>query len=161
MPNKKSSPAKKANGSRPKKRERANALDLADLREYLDEVHTLTDKMESSNARTRQNIGKIYERASAALNLTKKAVAKAFRKERAQVKEEAQEQVKGTAEDRDSYLRIASAYGDDSPIGQWASKLAAQIVEEGEAAEENEGEPVGGGAARIATVTPLRAPAGH
>lgn len=154
MPKKKRSGATTA---KPKRRERANALDMKDLREFLDEVHEITDKMETSNARARQNIGKVYERASAALSLTKKAVAGVFRKERQQLKEEMRAQEKGTAEDRDSYLRLATAYGDDSPLGQWAMKVAAQIVDGEEGEDEPETSPAHR-AAHVATVTPLRQP---
>lgn len=160
MPNRKPSRGKSGNGKRPapQKRDRANAVDMDKLREFLDEVHDLTDKMESRNAATRQNIGKAYERAAAATDLTKKAIMGAFRLERKLRKEEEQAQDKGTSKDRDSYLQLASAFGDDNPIGAWAKNLADHITDgedEGDEADEAEEKD----SAPKATVHQLRGPA--
>jgi len=120
----------KPKGSRGSKLQ--NSLNEEDLRPFLDEVHSLTDSMEEYSAGRRQQIGKVYEKASEKLGMTKPAVMFIFKAERRDRKDAAKA-AKMDASDRDSLEKASSAFG--GPFGDWLKDMAGRAGQQSEAAE--------------------------
>lgn len=100
-----------------------NGITLEDLREYFDEIHELTDGMEEASARARGKINEVYEKASSALDITKEAAVLMFKQERKEKKSEAKAR-KMDSRSRESLEKLSQAYGEDSPFGEWAARMA-------------------------------------
>lgn len=100
-----------------------NGITLDDLREYFDEIHDLTDGMEEASARARGKINEVYEKASSDLDITKEAAILMFKQERKERKAEAKVRKMDTRS-RESLEKLAQAYGEDSPFGDWAARMA-------------------------------------
>lgn len=104
------------------KKDGANGVDLADIRKYFDEIHGVTDTMEEDNAAARGEIGRVYEKASDKLGMTKTALKFMFRKERRERKDDLAAS-KMDVGDRDSLEKASQAWGDGT-FGTWLSEKA-------------------------------------
>ncbi len=86
--------------------------------------------MESRNAATRGKIGRVYDAAAEKLGITKGALKKVWRKERASLKETVWAKNKADTDDRDAMQKVSQMFG-DTAMGQWAAALASSIPEAG------------------------------
>lgn len=109
------------------KKNTTNGVSPAKLKEVMADLHGLTDQMEAASARSRGKINKVYDAASEALAITKVALKRQFRKERRERKDLEWARGKADAADRESFLRLANTYGTDTPMGNYALRLAEAI----------------------------------
>lgn len=119
-----------ARAKAPRKRKAAagdNAPPEAQVREYFDRIHSVTDDMEESNAATRGEIGRIYEAAAAKLDVTKSALALLFKKERRDRKDKAKA-AKMDGRERDSLQKLSQSLG--GALGDWAAEMAQMAPDE-------------------------------
>jgi hypothetical protein len=118
--------AAKPRGKGKSVKEQINGIALEDVREYFDEVHEALDEMEESNATTRGEINRVYEKACDKLDVSKDALTFVFKEERRQRKAAARA-AKMDTRARDSLERLSQAMG-DSPMGQWAQSMAKRAA---------------------------------
>lgn len=111
---------------------------------YFDRLHEINDRLDEDSATHRGDMNAIYEEGATALDMPKEVFAalyKADRRERKSVKKMA----KADQRTRQAFERVAVAYGDESPLGQWAARMAkaagsAPEADRAEDAEEKTGE---------------------
>jgi hypothetical protein len=99
-----------------------NGIDPAQLREYLTELHNISDRAEEDAATARGDIGAVYDRAADKLDVSKEAFKFIFKEERRKRKQEAKAaRMDGRA--RDGLQKLSQALG-DTPMGEWAASMA-------------------------------------
>ena len=125
---------------RARKAEKTNGCDPKKLSDALGALHDLTDQMEASGARFRGKINKVYEARCEELGVTKKALMKDFRRERRDRNDQDWARTKADAQDREGFLRMAAAYGDDTPMGRYCTYMASCIPDERPEGAEDGGE---------------------
>lgn len=111
-------------------KDQINGLDSEAVREYFDKAHSILDEMEESNAASRGELGRLYEKACDKMDVAKEAMKFVFGEERKQRKAAAKAQ-KMDSKARDSLERLGASLG-DTPMGTWATgmaKLAGTAVE--------------------------------
>lgn len=113
---------KKPRGGGKSAAEQINGIDPVKLREFMDQIHRETDEMEEAGAASRGAIGRIYEKASDKLDVSKDALKFVFKQERGQKKAQAKA-AKMDTRARDSLERLGASLG-DTPMGQWATGMA-------------------------------------
>lgn len=101
----------------------SNAPSAEDVREYLNDVHEISDEMEARAGAYRSKIKAVWEKAAEDLGITKKSIQIIFRRERREIKDMAAMKKADTA-DRDALQKLGAALG-DTPLGQYADRLAA------------------------------------
>lgn len=124
--------------------QRSNAPTQAEFDAYFERLHEINDRMDEDMATHRGDMNAVYEEGAKTLDLTKDAFAAAFKRDRKRVKDE-KKFSKADTRTRDSLLKVATAYGEDSPLGQWAMQMA-KVAGAGSAADkkaDKEGEADG------------------
>lgn len=110
-----------------------------DMDAFLDRLHEVNDRLDEDSATHRGDMNSIYEEMASALDMPKEvaaAVYKADRRERKAAKKAA----KADQRTRQAYEHVAQAYGSESPLGQWALRMAkaSGAATAGDAAEDAE-----------------------
>jgi hypothetical protein len=116
--------------TRAKKRTGLNGVDPEKLKEIMEQLHDLTDEMESKSAGYRSKIGKVYDSAAEALGVTKVALTEDFKHQRRERKLEEKARTKMDAKDRESFEKLSQAYGPETPMGLFFAKIAGLIKSE-------------------------------
>lgn len=116
---------------------RSNAPTAEEMNEYLDRLHEINDRAEEDNATHMADMGSVYEEAAKELDMPKEAIAAAYKQDRKERKA-AKKMAKADSRTRDAMAKIAQAYGDDSPLGQWASRMAAAATTAGAGQKDEE-----------------------
>lgn len=98
-------------------------MSASEAQEFFDRIHEITDRMEEDNGTARSDIKGVYDEASDKLGVKKAVLKHLFRKERRARKDDAKE-MKMDAREKEGLEKLAQAYGDDSPMGQWAAAAA-------------------------------------
>lgn len=106
------------------KKDGLNGIPPDELRKFFNQIHTITDEMEESNATTRGEIGRVYEKMSDKFEVTKSALMLVFKRERREQKDDAKASKMDRGE-RDSLQKVAQAIG--GTIGDWVANFAAKI----------------------------------
>lgn len=91
--------------------------------DFLDRLHVINDRMDEDMGTHRADMLAVYEEMATACDMPKEvaiAIFKADRKEQKAQKKAA----KMDTRSRQAYERLAAAYGEDSPLGQYASRMA-------------------------------------
>lgn len=107
---------------------RPNAPTAEEMNEYLDRLHEINDRAEEDHATHMADMGAVYEEAAKELDMPKEAVAAAYKQDRKERKA-AKKFAKADSRTRDAFSKIAQAYGDESPLGQWAARMASAASE--------------------------------
>lgn len=110
--------------ARGKKKTGLNGIDPKELRTFFGQIHTILDEMEEANASARGEIGRIYEKASDRMGVTKSALMLVFKRERRNMKDDAKA-AKMDPGEKDSLQKVGQAIG--GSIGDWAAHLASKI----------------------------------
>lgn len=111
-----------------------NAPTLEAVREFLDDLHTLADELSATSSSITGKMNKLYEKAAVDLGMTKTAIQETFKEERREKKAEEKAR-KMSSRDHDALALVSQVFGEDSPIGIWAAKMAAIKPEGGDAEE--------------------------
>lgn len=114
------------------KKEGTNTPTQEEIQEHLDKVHETTDEMEEANAAARGEIGRHWDKASTALNMTKAALKLIYSKQRRDRKDAAKA-AKMDTRDRDGLLVAAGAWGEDNPMGAYLADLAKRAGQDQDA----------------------------
>lgn len=120
----------------PKGKKRATAAEKAETRAartnvptkeefdtYFERLHEINDRLDEDSATHKGDMNAVYEEASKELDLTKEAIAAAYKEDRKRSKQE-KKFAKADSRTRDSLLKLSTAYGEDSPLGEWAKRMA-------------------------------------
>jgi hypothetical protein len=123
-----------------------NKLPKAAYDEFLDRLHVINDRMDEDRATHMADMKKVYDDMAAQTDMPVEVCAGIYKADRREQKAQ-KKAAKMDSRARQSYERLAEAYGADSPLGQYASRMAkaagktaetikAADVEEGEESEE-------------------------
>lgn len=112
---------KKKGDAEPKR----NTFTAEEAGEYFDELHALMDRGEEERGKVAGEINAVYDRAVTELNVKKSVVKHLFAKERRKMKDEKKE-AKMDKREAEDLERFAAAFGDDTPMGQWAKEAAGR-----------------------------------
>lgn len=153
-----------AKGSKPRKT-RASAAEKREAREartnlptrdefdsYFDRLHEINDRMDEDRATHMADINAIYEEGAKELDLSKEVFAALFKQDRRERKAQAKA-AKADSRTRDGFAKVAAAYGDESPLGQWAARMAKAGASAEERDEEETEEGGEGGEAQTEQTT--------
>lgn len=91
---------------------------------YLDRLHIINDRMDEDRATHMGDINAVYEEAADALDMPKEVFAAIFKADRKEQKAQ-KKAAKADTRTRQAYEKVAAAYGAESPLGQWAARMAA------------------------------------
>jgi hypothetical protein len=95
----------------------------ADYDAFLDRLHIINDRMDEDRATHMGDINAVYEEAADTLDMPKEVFAAIFKADRKEQKAQ-KKAAKADTRTRQAYEKVAAAYGDDSPLGQWAGRMA-------------------------------------
>jgi uncharacterized protein (UPF0335 family) len=129
--------AKASAKKKPKVINGVNGITLEDVREYFDQVHGLHDELDEEKGRIMGQINEVYEKATTAFDVTKEALVMMFKNERKLIKDEKKAR-KMDSRSRDSMMKFSQAFGEGSPMGEWAARMAR--TSESEAARQGQQE---------------------
>lgn len=120
----------------------ANTASPEEMNAFFDRLHEINDRMDEDMGTHRGDMNAVYDEAAVALDMPKEVVAALYKQDRKEQKA-AKKFAKADSRTRDAFLRVAQAYGDDSPLGQWAGRMAAAAgtqaaADKAEDAEEGE-----------------------
>lgn len=118
-----SSGGKKGKGASAAAAAPKNAPSIEDIREGLDDLHTLGDELSTVTASITGKMNKLYESLAVKLGMTKTAVSETYRQERRDRKQE-EKALKLAPRDIDSFAMVSQVFGDNTDIGAWAAKMA-------------------------------------
>lgn len=102
---------------------RSNAPTAEEFDAFFERLHEINDRLDEDSATHRADMNTVYEEGAKELDLTKEAFIAAYKSDRKQQKE-AKKFAKADSRTRDSLLKLAQAYGEESPLGQWAARMA-------------------------------------
>ena len=103
---------------------RANAPTVEEFNAYFDRLHEINDRLDEDTATHRGDMNAVYEEGAKELDMTKEAFVAAYKRDRKRIKEE-KKFAQADSRTRDSLMKLAQAYGEDSPLGAWAAQMAA------------------------------------
>ena len=126
-----------------------NLPKAGDYDAIFDRLHEVNDRMDADRATHMGDMNGIYEEAAKELDMPKEIVAALYKQDRKERKA-AIKFAKADQRTRESFQKVADAYAPESPLGQWAARMAkasqagatatiAEDKEDGEDAE-NQGE---------------------
>lgn len=90
---------------------------------FLDRLHIINDRMDEDRATHMADMGKVYDEAAAELDMPKEVIIGIFKADRREQKAQ-KKAAKMDSRARQSYQRLAEAYGAESPLGQYAARMA-------------------------------------
>lgn len=91
---------------------------------YFDRLHEINDRLDEDSATHRGDMNVVYDEAATALNIPKEVVAALYKQDRKERKA-AKKFAKADQVVREAFQKAADAYGAESPLGQWAGRMAA------------------------------------
>lgn len=100
-----------------------NLPKLAEYNSIFDRLHEVNDRMDNDRATHMGDMNAIYEEGAKALDMPKEIVAALYKQDRKERKA-ASKFAKADQRTRESFTKVADAYGADSPLGQWARRMA-------------------------------------
>lgn len=118
-----------------------NLPKASDYDGYFDRLHEINDRLDEDSATHRGDMNSVYEEAATALNMPKEVVAALYKQDRKERKA-AKKFAKADQVVREAFQKAADAYGAESPLGQWAGRMAkaAGVSAAANIAENNETE---------------------
>jgi hypothetical protein len=122
-----------------------NQLPKSAYDEFLDRLHVINDRLDEDSATHKADMKKVYDDMAGQLDMPVEVCIGIYKADRREIKAQ-KKPAKMDSRARSSYLRLAEAYGNDSPLGQYAARMAkaagatadankTEDAEEGETAE--------------------------
>lgn len=102
---------------------RLNAPSAAEFDNFLDRLHEINDRMDEDNGTHKADMKSVYDEAAKALDMPVEVVSALFKSDRRERKAQ-KKMSKADQRVRDSFMKASQAYGDDSPLGQYAKRMA-------------------------------------
>jgi hypothetical protein len=103
-----------------------NAPTPAEMDTYFDRLHEINGRLDELSGELKGDMNSIYDEGAKALGMVKEVFVAAFKEDRRKRKQEAKF-AKTDSRTRDSFLLLATTYGEDSPLGQWARRMADAV----------------------------------
>jgi hypothetical protein len=133
----------KGKGGRPS---RTNTLTAEEAADAFEELFDLHKELSSVSGEVRKRIADEYATIAKRLEIPKKIVKHEFALEKHR-RETAKKEAEFDAQDRDALMKLAQIFGDDTPMGQFASRAAGNAKRDefggskdaGEGADQGEG----------------------
>lgn len=106
---------------------------------FLDRLHIINDRMEEDNGQHRADMKAIYDEMVQTLDMPIEVVTGIFKADRREQKAQKKAAKMGSRE-KAAYEKLAAAYGSDSPLGQYAARMATAAGRSADAAKASDTE---------------------
>lgn len=90
---------------------------------FLDRLHIINDRMDEDRATHMSDMGKVYDEMATELDMPKEVVIATFKADRREQKAQ-KKAAKMDSRARQAYEKLAASYGPESPLGQYAARMA-------------------------------------